>query len=102
MAEEDTFTDNTIQIISAVTDTPKLSKNLLLKPPYRFLYDIIINIQKKTNFAKNLFNEEEVNSGKPVVIFINLNLLFFFFIAKRSETHFSRSKSKKYVSPKGF
>jgi hypothetical protein len=67
MTEEDTFTDNTIKTIGAVIDQPKLVKNLLMKPPYRFVYDVIMAIQKKTDFAKNLFDEAELSSGKPQV-----------------------------------
>jgi hypothetical protein len=69
--KEDTFSDNVTKVIGVVIDEPKLTKIFVIKPGCGYVYYIIMTIQKKANFTKNLFSEMELKSGKPQ-LFINI------------------------------
>ena len=38
-----------------------MTEKLLVKPPPRYIYDMIMATMQKTGFPKDLFTEEEVN-----------------------------------------
>ncbi|KAA6388921.1 MAG: hypothetical protein EZS28_015551 [Streblomastix strix] len=61
------FTDITIHTLSELVDEPELDEKLLLKPPYRFVFDIVMTIIKKTGFIRDIFSSDELDSGKPFV-----------------------------------
>lgn len=67
MAEDASFVDETIERLKPVVDKPALEKKFLSRPPYRYLFDIIRTIQRKTEFGDGLFNEDDLDSGKAVV-----------------------------------
>jgi TRAF3-interacting protein 1 len=54
---------------------PKLTDKLLSKPPFRFLFDIVMEITKATGFAKFLYNEDEMNSANITEKAQKLNFL---------------------------
>ena len=92
MAEDNSFTEETIAHLTLV-DSPKLTKELLSKPPYRFIFDIVRTIQKKTGFGEGLFTDDELESGKPIVsslflVALSSKLTFYFFL------HFSLFSQK--------
>ena len=92
MAEDHSFTEETINHLTPLVDTPKLTKEYLSKPPYRFIFDIIKTIQRKTGFGEGLFTEDELESGKPMVCIFLLYSFhpLTFLLAKRTASNHSR------------
>jgi hypothetical protein len=42
----------TSDMFSGLIDKPKMTEKLLSKPPFKYIFDIIIETSKKTNFAR--------------------------------------------------
>jgi len=49
----------TQSLLGGVIQKPKLAEKLLNKPPFRFLYDIIMEVRRVTNFAAGLYTPAE-------------------------------------------
>lgn len=48
----DEFWKPTSDMYSGLIDKPKMQAKLLMKPPFKYLFDIIMETIKKTNFGK--------------------------------------------------
>lgn len=46
-------------MFGSLFEKPKMTEKLLCRPPFKFIFDIIMETQKATKFAKGLYNEEE-------------------------------------------
>ena len=55
------YWSETGKLLGSLIDKPKMSEKLLKKPPPKYIYDIIMNTMKKTNFPKGLFTADEEN-----------------------------------------
>jgi hypothetical protein len=56
--------EGTTQImLGEIITRPKLSEKLLSKPPFRFLFDIVLEVIKVSGFASTLYTPEEMDSA---------------------------------------
>lgn len=53
----------TKEILGSLITRPKLADKLLQKPPFRFLYDVIMEIVTVTGFGQGLYSGEELDSA---------------------------------------
>jgi TRAF3-interacting protein 1 len=51
----------TQSMLGELITRPKLSDKLLLKPPFRFLFDIVLEVIKVTGFASTLYQPDETD-----------------------------------------
>lgn len=54
----------TQQLLGPLITRPKLTEKLLGRPPFKFLHDIVLEVQRQTGFSVNLFAPEEMESSK--------------------------------------
>lgn len=69
--------ENTKRIVWNIITQKEMTDAHLEKPPYRYVFDLIRTIQKKTGFAPDLFVDDELDSGKPVSNQIIIIILIF-------------------------
>lgn len=62
-------------LLGELITRPKLTDKLLAKPPFRFLFDIVMEVTKATGFARFLYNEDEMNSANITEKAQKLNFL---------------------------
>lgn len=62
MAEKCDNWQETAQMFSSLFEKPKMSEKLLSKPPFKYLFDIISETTKQTNFAQGLYQGDELKS----------------------------------------
>lgn len=49
------YTRETIRLLSSIIKKPRLTSELLRRPPFKFIHDVVMELIKATGFAFNLF-----------------------------------------------
>ncbi|CAD8110685.1 unnamed protein product [Paramecium primaurelia] len=57
------FWKPTADMYSALFEKPKMSQKLLEKPPFKYLFDIIMETTKQTGYAKGLYTGDELDGN---------------------------------------
>ncbi|KAM3134153.1 hypothetical protein pb186bvf_013774 [Paramecium bursaria] len=57
------FWEPTAQMFGSLFQKPKMSQKLLEKPPFKYVYDIILETQKVTGYGKGLYTAEELDGN---------------------------------------
>lgn len=65
----------TQSLLGELITRPKLTEKLLSKPPFRFLFDIVMEVTKVTGFARYLYSEDEMSSANITEKAQKLNFL---------------------------
>ena len=55
------FWEKTIQIFNNYIDYPQLTEKYLKRPPFKYIFQIFLTLNTKTNFSEDQFKEEELN-----------------------------------------
>jgi TRAF3-interacting protein 1 len=53
----------TAEMYSSVLAKPKMTEKLLMKPPFRFLHDVIVGVLNATGYPAGVFSEDDMNSA---------------------------------------
>jgi TRAF3-interacting protein 1 len=53
-------------------DKPKMQEKFLVKPPPRYIYDMLMSTLAKTGFPKDLFTEDELNTKFFEEVYLNI------------------------------
>ncbi|CAK62839.1 unnamed protein product (macronuclear) [Paramecium tetraurelia] len=57
------FWKPTADLYSALFEKPKMSQKLLEKPPFKYIFDIIMETTKQTGYAKGLYTGDELDGN---------------------------------------
>ena len=57
------FWKPTADMFTSLFEKPKMAEKLLIKPPFKYIYDIFAETTKSTNFAKGSLQPTQVSTA---------------------------------------
>lgn len=60
---EDKYWEPTMKVFSSLFQKPKMQDKLLQKPPFKYLFDIVLATMEATKFGEGLYSAQELDAS---------------------------------------